>query len=60
MSSRCPDCGQEHGAPRCLPPKPPACTGSYTAEFAVTLEKFNARPRIWWEPKWYTPNPFRS
>ena len=26
-----------------MPPRPPFCTGSYTGEFAVTLEKFRAR-----------------
>lgn len=50
MSFFCPDCGMIHGGPRCLPPQPPTCSGSYTAEYEVTLEDVKARPRVWWEP----------
>jgi hypothetical protein len=47
LSTRCPDCGQDHGWPRCLPPKAPEPEyGSYKGEFAVTLQQIMTRPRV--------------
>lgn len=50
-NARCPDCSTIHEPPRCMPPPPPFCTGSYTNEYAVTLAAIMSRPRVWWEPR---------
>ena len=47
----CPNCEQEHGEPRCWRLRPPHCTGSYTAEYAVTPSSIRERPPVAAEPK---------